>query len=231
MDKASTQTPLAASKEAEDKVLVWPYLIHLEFIAALVLGLGLVIMAIFVNAPLEDLANPEKTPNPAKAPWYFLNLQELLLHMHPSLAGVIVPGLLLLALAAIPYIDRDKRDVAIWFASSAGRQIALFSAVYTSFLVTSLILFDEIIGARRLLTGWGVPAVVIEVVIPVLLMTGLPALLIWLVRRKWQATTREVLIALFTGFVFTYLILTVIGTIFRGPGMQLYWPWAMPPKH
>lgn len=226
------QTPLAASKQAEDdKVLVFPYLVHLEFIVALILGLGLIIMAIFINAPLEALANPEMTPNPAKAPWYFLNLQELLLHMHPSLAGVIVPTIFLLALCALPYFDRDKSDVAIYFATPAGKQIAIFSAVYTTFLLCALILFDEIIGTRPLLGGLGLPAPIIEIVIPVAAMIALPALLVYLVRRKWQANRREIIIALFTGFVFTYIVLTVVGTFFRGPGMQLFWPWDMPAKH
>lgn len=233
MDKPLTaQTPLASGKQAdEDKVLVVPYLVQLEFIAALILGLGLIIMAALINAPLEDLANPETTPNPAKAPWYFLNLQELLLHMHPSLAGVIVPTVLLLALCALPYLDRDKSDVAVYFATQAGKHIALFSAVYTTLLLVALILFDEIIGTRRLLTSWGMPAPVVEIVIPVLVMTALPALLVFLVRRKWQATVREIAIALFTGFVFTFIVLTIVGTFFRGPGMQLYWPWAMPAAH
>ncbi len=142
-----------------------------------------------------------------------------------------MPTIFLLALCALPYIDRDKRDVAIYFASQAGKQIAIFSAIYTTFLLVALILFDEIIGARRLLIGWGFPSPLVEIVIPVVAMTGLPALLVLMVRRKWQANTREIAIALFTGFVFTYIVLTIVGTFFRGPGMQLYWPWNMPAKH
>ncbi|MDP2936332.1 MAG: hypothetical protein Q8O86_07575, partial [Dehalococcoidia bacterium] len=76
----------------------------------------------------------------------------------------------------------------------------------------------------------GVPAFIIESVIPVVLMVGLPAVLLYLVSAIWgRVNTREKMIALFFGFVATYLVLTIIGTAFRGPGMHLFWPWEMPP--
>ena len=75
-----------------ERVHVWPHLVSIELVGALIYLLALSVMSILIRAPLVDLANPEVTPNPAKAPWYFLGLQELLLHMHPALAGVIVPG-------------------------------------------------------------------------------------------------------------------------------------------
>src|SRR5438477_6194769 len=86
-------------------VMVWPQLVSIELVAILVFTAMLLVLGTVVNAPLDLLANPDRTPNPSKAPWYFLNLQELLLHMHPTLAGVLVPGGALVLLAAIPYID------------------------------------------------------------------------------------------------------------------------------
>jgi menaquinol-cytochrome c reductase cytochrome b/c subunit len=95
-------------REQGDRVNVWPHLLIEEFIAMLVVLAGLVIFSTFVNAPLRELANPNLTPNPSKAPWYFLGLQELLRYFHPMVGGVLfAPTLVLLALAAVPYVDRN----------------------------------------------------------------------------------------------------------------------------
>src|SRR5690625_3400058 len=107
------------------KVHVWPHLVSIELIAALIYLFMLVLMAIFVKAPLVDLANPEVTPNPSKAPWYFLGLQELLLHMHPALAGVAVPTAVLILLGAIPSIDTKRAGTSVWFYSHNGIPITI----------------------------------------------------------------------------------------------------------
>jgi menaquinol-cytochrome c reductase cytochrome b/c subunit len=95
-------------REQGDRINVWPHLLIEEFVAMLVMLAGTVIFSTFVNAPLRELANPNLTPNPSKAPWYFLGLQELLRYFHPMVAGVLfAPTLILLALAVVPYIDRN----------------------------------------------------------------------------------------------------------------------------
>jgi len=90
-----------------DKVHTWPHLLLAEFVAALVLTAFLLVFSAFVNAPLLALANFNLTPNPSKAPWYFLGLQELLTMFHPMVAGVTIPGMGLVVLALAPYIDRN----------------------------------------------------------------------------------------------------------------------------
>ena len=95
--------------ETNDRVLVWPDLVYSEFIALILCTVLLVVWAIVVKAPLEDPANPNKTPNPSKAPWYFLGLQEMLVYYDPWLAGVLFPGLIIVGLCAIPYIDINPR--------------------------------------------------------------------------------------------------------------------------
>src|SRR5687767_9640052 len=105
-------------REREEEVLVWPDLVFVEFISAVLFTITFLILSTFINAPLLNRANPDVTPNPSKAPWYFLNLQELLLHMDAGLAGVIVPTLALGAIAAIP-ISIDRRSAS---ASLARRQ-------------------------------------------------------------------------------------------------------------
>ncbi len=95
-------------REQGDRINVWPHLLIEEFIALLVMSAGLVIFSTFVNAPLRELANPNLTPNPSKAPWYFLSLQELLRYFHPLVAGVTIPFIIILTgLAVVPFIDRN----------------------------------------------------------------------------------------------------------------------------
>jgi hypothetical protein len=94
----------------QDKVHVWPHLLVIEFIAALACTAFLLIFSVFVNAPLLELANFNQTPNPSKAPWYFLGLQELLTMFHPMVAGVTIPGIGLFALILAPYTDRNASN-------------------------------------------------------------------------------------------------------------------------
>jgi menaquinol-cytochrome c reductase cytochrome b/c subunit len=93
-----------------DKVHTWPHLLAVEFVAALAMTAFVTLFSIFVNAPLLELANINKTPNPSKAPWYFLGLQELLTMFHPMVAGVTIPGMGLFVLILAPYIDRNASN-------------------------------------------------------------------------------------------------------------------------
>jgi menaquinol-cytochrome c reductase cytochrome b/c subunit len=93
-----------------DKVHTWPHLLAIEFVAALACTAFLLVFSVFVHAPLLQLANPNLTPNPSKAPWYFLGLQELLTMFHPMVAGVTIPGIGLFALMLAPYIDRNPSN-------------------------------------------------------------------------------------------------------------------------
>ncbi len=94
-------------KPLEDSVFVWPHLLVREFFAATIVTVMVTLLSLRINAPLREHANPNLTPNPAKAPWYFLGLQELLHYFPPSTGGVLVPGLVLAALAVLPYVDRN----------------------------------------------------------------------------------------------------------------------------
>jgi menaquinol-cytochrome c reductase cytochrome b/c subunit len=120
-------------KQLEDSVFVWPHLLVREFLAAMVMTVALTVVSIIINAPLREHSDPNLTPNPAKAPWYFLGLQEILHYFPPTVAGVLVPTGVLVALAALPYIDRnpsrafEDRKLSI----SVFTIIAVFFAVAT----------------------------------------------------------------------------------------------------
>jgi hypothetical protein len=116
-----------------DKVHVWPHLLVVEFVAALVITAFTLVFSIFVNAPLLTLANFNQTPNPSKAPWYFLGLQELLALFHPMVAGVTIPGIGLFALILAPYTDRNpsKKPEDRKFAVSIFTIFLMFWAVLT----------------------------------------------------------------------------------------------------
>lgn len=120
-------------REQGDRVNVWPHLLVEEFVAMFIVSAALVIFSTFINAPLRELANPNLTPNPSKAPWYFLGLQELLRYFHPMIAGITIPTFILVGLAAVPFLDRNPsvkpgdRKVAITLFT----MLFMFGAVLT----------------------------------------------------------------------------------------------------
>jgi menaquinol-cytochrome c reductase cytochrome b/c subunit len=116
----------------QDKVHVWPHLLSVEFVAALACTAFVFVFSVFVNAPLLELADVNKTPNPSKAPWYFLGLQELLALFHPMVAGVLLPGIGLGGLMMAPYIDRNPS------AKPEDRKFAV--ALFTIFLMSCAVL-------------------------------------------------------------------------------------------
>ncbi len=118
--------PTREKAEAEEKVMVFPYLIYIEFVAALFYSILLVLWSIYLKAPLEDPANPSISPNPSKAPWYFLGLQEMLVYYDPWIAGVLLPTFIILGLCALPYIDNDPKSSGFYTFKSRWPAISLF---------------------------------------------------------------------------------------------------------
>jgi hypothetical protein len=118
--------PTIEGLETNEKVLVFPYLIFIEFVVALFYAVGLVVWSLFLKAPLEEPANPTISPNPSKAPWYFLGLQELLVYYDPWIAGVLLPTLIILGLCAIPYIDTEPKAQGYYCFKQRRFQIVAF---------------------------------------------------------------------------------------------------------
>lgn len=340
MAAATAPSQVRPRREREEELLVWPDLVFVEFICAVLFTFTFTIMAALVNAPLINRANPDVTPNPSKAPWYFLNLQELLLHMDPALAGVIVPTIFLLVLAAVPYIDRAKEGQGEWFGTPKAVRISVFSGVFALVGTLALILFDASKHAQAFekITGWtwpfgpdrpdwvpslgiihavwdlaflrdvrsiqtswewrtdlgglvpmlqsdsgdgylnwpedfesipiplngtsfpkwggdsgeappqwfqdlpswmtgplpydahiNLPAVTVEIIIPSIIMLVLPAVMLYaLWRMSWLNTRRDVMLALFSGFIVSWWVMTIVGSAFRGAGQELVLPWHVP---
>jgi hypothetical protein len=107
--KGSAAVAAPAPPSLPDKIHSWPYFVRAEFIAGCVMILVLLVWSIGIDAPLEEPANPTKTPNPSKAPWYFLGLQEILVYFDPWIAGVVLPGIIIVGLMAIPYVDINPK--------------------------------------------------------------------------------------------------------------------------
>ena len=113
-------------EEGDAKVMVWPDLVHTEFICSILWTVFLILWSIFLKAPIEEPANPAKTPNPSKAPWYFLGLQEMLVYFDPWIAGVLLPGLIIVGLMAIPYIDTNPKGNGYYTFRERKWEIAIF---------------------------------------------------------------------------------------------------------
>jgi hypothetical protein len=121
---AAGQGPI--EKAESDRVWVWPDLVYTELISLILCSVVLIVWSIFLKAPLEQPANPANTPNPSKAPWYFLGLQEMLVYFDPWLAGVVLPGLIIVGLICIPYVDKNPKGNGYYTISERKPEIAIF---------------------------------------------------------------------------------------------------------
>jgi hypothetical protein len=201
----------AVDANDEPMVMTVPHLLVREMITVLAVSTALVIISLVVDAPLEELANPEHTPNPAKAPWYFLGLQELLHYYPPLVAGVLFPGLVVVALVVVPYFDVNLERKPLW---AKGRRplVPLLAGVGA----LSLILMFS--GAHPM---W-------PTIIPLWVVTS--AALIPLVAPNASFTKRvlaprSLASWIFIWFLLVAITLTVIGVAFRGPGWSFTLPW------
>jgi menaquinol-cytochrome c reductase cytochrome b/c subunit len=124
-------------KEPDDTVMTWPHLLSIEFFAAAMMSIFLLLMGVFINAPLEELANPNTTPAVAKAPWYLVGIQELLAYFHPVVAGVLSIAYIIVGAMVIPYIDRGPRGDG---GSSRPSDRKLGIVLFTMFAAAGLVI-------------------------------------------------------------------------------------------
>jgi quinol-cytochrome oxidoreductase complex cytochrome b subunit len=216
-------------KPRVERVTTIPHLVRRELVFAASWLAILLIWAMFAPAPLEGIANPQVSPNPAKAPWYFMGLQELLLHFHPLIGAVVIPGLILAALFLLPFYDISTESVGIYFRSRRGRYLSLLAIGLGLILTPSWVVLDERFNWQALLPG--LPSLIPNGVLPLgTVLMGLFGL-DRLVRRMARASLEERILFLFVFLFVAVIVLTGVGIFFRGPGMSLYWPWDMPALH
>ena len=222
MDRTSPQ----ANKGPEDTVFSFPVVLLWEVVLLLGVTLALFLFSLVKQAPLEEIANPMVTTNPAKAPWYFVGLQELLEHMHPTMAGVIIPGLLVGFLIVLPYLDPERNGAGVWFGSPRSRRIVLWTSLYTLIVMPAYIVLDNAFSVRELLRDV-VPQWVAQGLIPGFIL-GILVILPILFLVRLRPSRREIILVLFTVMFVSAVIYTISGFFFRGPGFKLFWPWEMP---
>jgi quinol-cytochrome oxidoreductase complex cytochrome b subunit len=205
------------------RTVVIPNLVIRELAVAMV-GIALILaFAMLVDAPLEELANPNHSPNPAKAPWYFLGVQELLLHFHPFFAAVVIPTLAFGALLALPYLPPDLEAAGVWFRSTKGRWMALLSVGVALISTPLLVWLDEV---WLDFSGWlpSLPTFLSNGLVPLAMVLLALSLFYEAMRAGFNATREESLQALFVLLLVAFIVLTAVGIWFRGPGMALVWP-------
>jgi hypothetical protein len=191
------------------QLMTYPHLLIREAIAFQVLVIAMVLVALVWDAPLEQLANPLLTPNPAKAPWYFLGLQELLHFFPPFVAGILIPTLVVIALVVIPYFNVNVEGEAIWSRPAQNLRIVLI----TVFL---LLVFLAVFHAWTIFAPTALVAALL--LFSYTARAGEKSFLQTLARKpvSWWVMT---------WFIAVALCLTAVGTFFRGPGWSWVWPW------
>lgn len=213
-------------KGPDDTVFSFPIVLLWELILLLGVTLFTFLFSLLKQAPLDEIANPLVTTDPAKAPWYFVGLQELLEHMHPMVAGILLPTVLVLFLLVLPYIDRSRTAPGVWFSSPRGKRITVITAIYTLIVMPAYVALDNAFTIREILRD-SAPQWVAQGLVPMGILLVL-VILPLVVLRLLKASRREMILALFTIMLVSAAVFTISGFLFRGPGFELYWPWQMP---
>jgi menaquinol-cytochrome c reductase cytochrome b/c subunit len=204
------KTSAKVQGEVPRQVMAYPHLLLREAIALQALVVALVLLGLVWDAPLEQLANPLVTPNPAKAPWYFLGLQELLHYFPPLVAGILIPILVVIALVVIPYFNINVEGEPMWSTNPA-RHLRVLLAV--------LAILEIFLGLFR---AW-------TVFFPTTLVGALAVYSYFLPPSASGVSgyfrKRAVSWWVMTWFICVAVVLTIVGTFFRGPGWSWIWPW------
>jgi hypothetical protein len=195
----------------EETVQTFPEVLFRAVVAIEAMAIGLVTMALLFNAPLEGIADPSHTPNPAKAPWYFLGLQEMLHYFPPVVAGVLVPGLVVMALVVIPYFNINIEADGL-FLKDRERRLRVFY-VLAGALVLFLLVFHVYVALM--------PSLIVAALMIVTAQSSPQSASAF---RRYLAS-KPLSYWIMTWFLFELVVLTTIGTFFRGPGWSWVWPW------
>ena len=195
----------------EDQIQSFPEVLFRGATAVMLLSIVLVWMALLWNAPLEGIADPTHTPNPAKAPWYFLGLQEMLHYFPPVVAGVLIPTLVIIGLIVIPYFNINVEAEGL-FLTDRRRRLRIFFVVAGT--LSLFLLFFQVYVALA-------PTLIIGLLMSVAAYSSTSSSSRW---RRYLAG-RPLSYWIMTWFLVELVVLTAVGTFFRGPGWSWAWPW------
>ena len=216
------QVEKGAETETIERVPTVPNLIVREAAVGLVLIAFVLFLSIIWNAPLLEQANPGMSPNPAKAPWYFLGFQELLLHLHPVFVVLVWPLFGVVALLLVPFWRDSALPTGVWFGSNRGRKLAIWSLASGGVATLLIILADNMMLSSTMAAG---NTLVTRGLLPTIFMLALLVGLYSYLVKKLSYSRAEVVMA---GIVLLFTALsvcTIIGVWFRGAEMHLVWPW------
>ncbi len=227
-DGDSSEEPAETLLARDKTISSWPSLFSAELLVFMTALLLSVVLAAFFNAPLGEAANPALPENPAKAPWYFLGLQELVSHSAFA-GGLLVPVIALLGLASIPFLDRKREDEGVLLGGPGTKRV---------FAVSLAVGLAASAAAVAVPVRWGwppegfadLPPIAVILLSPGCLLTVLTALWSVTVTRR-EKSRRLGAVALFTCFLAGYVVLTYVGTFLRGPNWEFYWSQTAWPKY
>lgn len=216
------------NKGPNNTVASWPHLFHSEMAVFIMVLALLILLSMLSNAPLKEAANPAVPENPAKAPWYFLGLQELVSYS-AFIGGIAIPGISILGLILIPFLDRRRGESGVWFPDVGEKKIFGHSIIFSTISITAMLIFTVLFGWLR---DWfpDIPQIIIIAVNPGTIITG--AIVWWSLRiLNRTGSTRLGAVAVFTCFLVGFIILTYFATIHRGPNWDFYWWPSLWPVH
>lgn len=215
-------------KGPEKTVTAWPNAFYAELAAFMITCAICLVWALAVDAPLKELANPAVPENPAKAPWYFLGLQELVSYS-AFMGGIGIPTIVLVGLGLIPFLDRESEPGGLWCAGEGHKLLVAQSALFGAVVVIIMLAFTIRFGWLR---NWfpSIPQLLIILFNPGTLLVAIFAgWSLFVIRR--HNSTRAGAIALFTCFLVAFAILTYVATVHRGPNWNFYWSRSQWPIH
>ncbi len=209
-------TPAGVQREMVD---TRKSLVPREALVAMIVIAALVLVSAVFNAPLEEQANPAVSPNPNKAPWYFLGAQELLLHLDPLFSAFIVPMLVTVLFFALPYFKYDQINSGVWFHSERGKILTIESSVFAFVYTFALILLMDYVLKTAMS---GLPVWFAGGVIPVLLYVLPFAAFIFYKNKKQQLQTAELFQIIVSSVLTSYIVMMLVSQFLRGEGMKLF---------
>ncbi len=224
----------AVNRGPEHTVPSWPHLLYAEMAVFMTVLAVLLALGLAFDAPLKEAANPAVPENPAKAPWYFLGLQELVSYS-AFMGGIGIPALVMLALALVPFLDREEAGIGRWFGGERGRRVVLQSLLFSAVAVVGMLVATVNFGWLR---EWAwvrkaypdLPQIVITFINPGTILVGIMAAWSFLALLRHRSTHMGTL-AMFTCLAVAFVIMTYFATVHRGPNWHFYWSKSQWPIH